>query len=108
MIALYIQEELSYDNFHKNADRTYRVTREFLSPDGSTSLHLANVAPPVGPLMDIDFDQIDNIGRLVFFGGTVSYEDKIFYEDNIALADNDIFNVLTFNFPSRFPSRRCS
>ena len=46
LILLYIQDEMSYDKYHENADRIYRVTREFLNPDGTTNLHLGPVAPP--------------------------------------------------------------
>ena len=40
LIALFIQDELSYDRYHTNADDIYRVTRNFLSSDGSVALHL--------------------------------------------------------------------
>jgi len=40
-IAIYVDDELKYDQFHTNADRIYRVTREFFSQDGTTSLHLS-------------------------------------------------------------------
>jgi len=99
VITLYIKEELNYDRFHNHADRTYRITREFFSPDGSTSLHLARVAPPVGPLFKIDFaEEIDIIGRMAFFGGTIEYEDKLFNEPDVAFADNEILRIFSFDF----------
>ena len=30
LISLYILDELSYDTYHKHADRIYRISREFL------------------------------------------------------------------------------
>jgi len=27
MIGLYVQDEMSYDNFHKNKDRIYRISQ---------------------------------------------------------------------------------
>ena len=48
LIAFFIKDELSFDRYHSKADRTYRVTRDFLSPDGSVALHLGHVAPPFG------------------------------------------------------------
>ncbi|NVK86026.1 MAG: ABC transporter permease, partial [Cytophagia bacterium] len=45
LIGLYINEEMSYDRFHENVDETYRFTREFMSQDGTTSLHLSRLAP---------------------------------------------------------------
>ncbi len=58
IILLFIRYELSYDKFNKNAGRIYRVTREWFNQDGGTSLHLARVAPPVGPLLKNDFPDI--------------------------------------------------
>lgn len=47
MIGIFIQDELSYDHYHKNSNHIYRVTRNFLSPDGSVSLHLGLIASPL-------------------------------------------------------------
>lgn len=98
LIAIYIKDELSYDRYHENADKIYRLTREFKSPDGSTSLHLAHLAPPFAPLLKIDFPEMEVMTRFVNFGGTFRYEDKIFNENAVGFADNDIFKVFTFDF----------
>ena len=43
MIYLYISDELSYDRYNSQADRAYRVTRDFLSNDGSICLTIVPV-----------------------------------------------------------------
>jgi putative ABC transport system permease protein len=48
LISLYIQDELSYDTYPPNADRIFRVTREFISKEGNEDLHLARIAAPFG------------------------------------------------------------
>ena len=63
LIYVFIQDELSYDKFHSNADRVYRVTRSFHSPEGEVNLHLSNVAPPIGPLLKNDFGEIEVMAR---------------------------------------------
>ncbi|MEO1051113.1 MAG: FtsX-like permease family protein [Bacteroidota bacterium] len=63
LITLFISDELSYDRYHKNADNIYRVTRNFLSSDGSETLHLGLVAPPFGPLLKNDFPDISEVAR---------------------------------------------
>ena len=63
LIYLFVSDELSYDRYHTKADRTYRVTRNFLSKDGVPNLHLANVAPPIGPLLKNDFGEIEVMAR---------------------------------------------
>jgi putative ABC transport system permease protein len=65
LIALFIMDELSYDRYHTNADRIYRVTRSFLQKDGSVQLHLGRVAPPFGPLIKNDFKEVEKVVRLL-------------------------------------------
>jgi putative ABC transport system permease protein len=77
LIALFIYDELSYDRYHKNADRIYRVTRNFLSPDGSAHMHLGHLAPPFAPLLKNDFPEIIETTRA--YGplrSTVTFEEK--------------------------------
>jgi putative ABC transport system permease protein len=95
LILTYILHELSYDKFHSKADRIYRVQRTFMNPDnGITSLSLGTVAPPVSPLLENDFKEIQSLTRL-FPTGTipVRYEDKKFNEPNTYFADENLFNV---------------
>lgn len=98
MIYLYIQDELSYDRYHSKADRTYRVTRDFLSPDGSVNLHLGHVAPPVGPLLKNDFPDFEAVVRTLnrrslFELRENGAEVKAFNEEKAYYAEPDIFNV---------------
>ena len=58
LILLFVRYELSYDTFNTKADRIYRVTREWFNENGTSSLHLARVAPPIGPLLKNDFPNI--------------------------------------------------
>lgn len=97
LIGLYINEEMSFDKFHKEADNIYRFTRVFKSPDGSTSLHLSSLAPPFSPFLREEFpNEIEKIGRYVTFSGTVEYEDKLFQEANFGFADPEVVEILTF------------
>jgi putative ABC transport system permease protein len=99
LIMLYVQFELSYDRYHENADRIYRVTREWLNEDRTTSLHLGHVAPPFGPLLKNDFGDI--IERVVRFlripSPLVSYDDKHLIEPRFFLAEPDVFDIFSFN-----------
>ncbi|NJM25573.1 MAG: ABC transporter permease [Bacteroidia bacterium] len=76
LIYLYIQDELKYDRFNKNADHIYRVTRNFLSQDGSVSLHLGHVAPPFGPLLKNDFPDMTKVARTLQFNLLLAVEEN--------------------------------
>lgn len=97
LILLYIQDELSYDRYHENADRIYRATREWFNSDGTTSLHLGMVAPPFKDLLVTDFGEIEEAVRLLAIGGmVVSFGDKSFREDRFFFAEQNVFKIFSF------------
>jgi putative ABC transport system permease protein len=100
LIYLFVKDELSYDRYNTKADRIYRVTRNFLSPDGSVNLHLGNVAPPFGPLLKNDFTEFEEVVRTLQTRFLVAYQEngeekKSFNEDNTFYVEPEIFNVFT-------------
>ncbi|MGZ3820961.1 MAG: ABC transporter permease, partial [Mucilaginibacter sp.] len=98
IILTYIINELSYDKFNVNADRTYRVTRIFYSANGAENLHLSAVAPPFGPLLKVAFPDIEKVTRIYPHGTTVlKYKDKLFNEKNGAFVDENFFDVFSVN-----------
>jgi len=94
--------EVSYDRYHKNAENIYRVERTFLNEESkSVSLALGAVAPPVGPLLKGDFNEIKAITTLLPVGdGTIQYEDKIFKEDELYFAEENLFDLFDINLIS--------
>ncbi len=95
LISLYIVNELSYDQYNKNADNIYRVERTFRNAEtGALSLELGAVAPPIGPLLQNDFKDIKAITSVLPTGITaVRYKDKIFNEPNVYFVDDNFFKV---------------
>ncbi len=96
LILLYVQNELSYDRYHENSDRIYRVTREWFNQDGATSLHLGQVAPPFGPLLEEDFQPVEEAVRFFQVSPLLRYEDKAFVENQFFFADADVFKVFSW------------
>lgn len=100
LIYLFITDELSYDRYNKNADRTYRVTRNFLSPDGSVNLHLGHLAPPFGPLLKNDFSDFDVVARILNTQLLIAHQEnaeekKSFNEEYAYFAEPEIFKIFT-------------
>ena len=94
LILLWIQDELSYDRFHENADDIYRVIQNINFADRSTTWAITQ--GPLGPSLKKDFPEIINMARtkpLQFI--TLSYKDKTF-DETILLADGSIFEMFTF------------
>ena len=96
-IFLYISEESSYDNFHKDGDRVYRVTMEIRS---DTRIQpYTPIAWPVAPALKENFPQVEHSARLYIWGDwLVKHEDKAFYETRFMWADPEVFEILTFPF----------
>ena len=94
LILTYILHELSYDKFQPNADRVYRITRTFNNPQtGAVSLKLSTISPPFGPLLQNDFKEIEEMTRTLSNGVTATrYNDKMFNEQDVFIADDKIFD----------------
>ena len=98
LIITYLINELSYDKYNANADRTYRVTRIFYSRNGEENLHLSSVAPPLGHCLKTAFPAIEKVSRVLPNGTIVfRYKEKLFNEENGFFADENFFNVFTGN-----------
>ncbi len=97
LIFLFVQEELSYDNFHKDLDRLYRVVMHFES-EGFTR-DFAKVGPSVGQKLRVDFPGVESVARMMkFYRPLIKQENHKNYEERCYYAEPELFNILTFNF----------
>ncbi len=97
LILLFISDELSYDKYHENSDRIYRVSREWKDMDGKTSLHLGHIAPPFAELIREEYPN-DVLHSVRFFDSAplISYGDKHLIQDRFFFADPDVFEVFSW------------
>jgi putative ABC transport system permease protein len=105
LLAIYVKDELSYDRYHVNADRIYRLSRTFLSKDGTVSLRLGHAAPPFGPLIKQDFPEVEQVVRLIETGALVRYGENVFSEENMFAAEPNVFKVFSFDVLSGSPDK---
>jgi putative ABC transport system permease protein len=97
LMLLFIRHELSYDRFHKRADRIYRMTMS-MPREGKT--HIGSVmAAPIGPALAEEYPEILQAVRLQspYNSTPVKYQAQQFYEEKLYYADPNIFEV--FDFP---------
>ena len=94
LIGLFVFDELSYDRFHTNADRIYRVVlRGKLNGE---QIREANVMPPVAQTLQSRFPEVQQTMRLRGVGlPRLTYGEKSFREDKFAYADSTLFQVFT-------------
>ncbi|WKN41006.1 ABC transporter permease [Tunicatimonas pelagia] len=111
LILLFVQYELSYDRHHENADRTYRISREWRNADGETNLHLGHLAPPFEPRLAEDFAGIiEKSTRLANNGMLITYEegDKQMIEDGLFFAEPEALDIFSFSFVAGAPETALS
>src|SRR6185503_5517785 len=67
LIVLFVQDELSFDRYNKNADHIYRIDGDIQF--GGTNFITAVASDPIGPTMVKDYPQVETQVRLRDYGG---------------------------------------
>jgi putative ABC transport system permease protein len=96
MITLFVRYEMSYDKHWDNADRIYRVTRDFFG----NNLELARIAPPIAPLLKQDFAEVEAATRILATEVTLSRGDNRMRETQFVVADPNVFEFFNLEFVS--------
>ena len=107
MIVIYIQNELSYDKFHKDADRIFQVVL-----NGNMSgqeFWGGNTAPPVGAALTNNIPEIESYTRFYEPNDiVVRYEENgrsaFFTEKNILAVDSNFLQLFGFKMLEGDPS----
>ena len=105
LISLYIYHEISYDTYHKNANRIFRLGTVFI--DQGVGEPGANSSAPLGKLIQQEYPEVEASARLLnlfrddktLFQVTGNGSKlKSFYETKGFLADSNFFQILTYHF----------
>ena len=64
LVALFIKDEMSYDKYNKDANRLYRVVKDFVNDDGS-KLPDATTPPAIGAAIQKDIPEIEHMVRFM-------------------------------------------
>jgi putative ABC transport system permease protein len=103
LIFLLIQYQTSFDNFHKNKDRIYRVVAATKTPDGMD--YSQGNAFPVAEGLRIDYPQLEHVARIyrvddkqiTVMNDNSNAAQKQFKLTKLFFADPGFFDI--FNFP---------
>ena len=107
LIGLYVQHEFSYDTFHKDADRIYRVESMF-TVQGKLD-KFALTAFPLVHTMKAEIPEIEEVTRLRFMQNRLFiYDEKKIYEDDVYLADSTVFDLFSYEFVHGDPATSLS
>jgi putative ABC transport system permease protein len=95
LIFLFVQNELSYDRFHKNTENLYCVYVIFHAEDGGIDRTFRAVTMPMGPAMEEYFPEIIHSIRVSNDNATIRTEGKLFSE-KITQVDKSFFQAFSF------------
>ncbi len=102
LIYIYVRHEFSYDRFHTNADRIYRVNQTYIWGDGDDH-QIASTGPGVAIAMKEGVPEVEMLTSIHTPGNfVVSYTNSAkeivaFEEEKVLAADTNFFRM--FNFP---------
>jgi putative ABC transport system permease protein len=94
ILLLYISTEFRYDKHNKLLNHVYRINQEL-----KTSGEVYSTTPFVlTTTLRSDIPETFKMARYINIGNTrFKYDNKVFYENMVYCADNEIFNILTFD-----------
>ena len=96
LISLQVQDEFSFDKFHKNADRIYKVTE--LQHYSDYDINQGTTPAAIGPALKADFPEIVEQTRYKKLEEILlRYDNKAHYEIGLAAVDSAFFNIFTFD-----------
>ena len=103
LIALFVQNELSYDKHHKNHKRIYRLESHFNIQEWEDLF--AATALPLGPALKLEYPQdVAEFCRFMDMDNNLfQYEGKQIFEENVYYADSTFTDVFTHEFISGSP-----
>lgn len=104
LILIWVQDELSYDKFHENADQIYRINTEDNS--GGTTFLLAGSPAPLGQALVDEVPEVISFTRVQsgWSNWDLHLGEKHFLEEYLAAVDPTFFKIFQFPFVKGDPS----
>jgi putative ABC transport system permease protein len=105
LLALYIQDEVSFDRHQVELENLYRLTTIMIKSEGNFEMK-ASSAPIVWGIKK-EVPEIKSVTRVVNPPGVsrnlIRYEDKQFIESDGFIADSTLFDIFTYDFKAGNP-----
>ncbi|MEO1050262.1 MAG: ABC transporter permease [Bacteroidota bacterium] len=96
LISLFVNDEVSYDQHHEQANRIYRVTSDIVF--GGNELQMAVTPAPMAEALVNGFPEVEASTRFRRYGSYLvrrDNDDQNFKETNVVFADSSVFDVFT-------------
>ncbi len=95
LILMWVQDEFSWDTFHKNAKTLYRVEQDQPTPQG---MFHVNVTPyPMAESLREEIPEVKNSTRSAFLNKIMMrYDENVFYENNALCVDPGFLEMFSY------------
>jgi putative ABC transport system permease protein len=102
LIMLYVVDELSFDRFHADANRTYRIG--FAGRLQDNNFDMAVSPAPVAGAMQAEIPEVETVVRFgLWRSQAMAFGDKTFTERFMLVADSNFFQFFSFPLISGDP-----
>jgi len=98
LISFYVYHELSFDRYHKNADRIFRVVENLRTEN--ELLFQSTSAPPMGPRFLKELPEVESYVRFQQWNLLGQRNGNSYYEPDSYIADSTVFDLFSFNLIS--------
>ncbi|QRR02485.1 ABC transporter permease [Dyadobacter sandarakinus] len=95
LILQYVNFELSFDRFHKDGSRIYRIANDRFQ-QGKLVQHGTITYPAVGAAMASDFNEVEGVTTLGNVGTFNLQKDRRIFQEKAIYADAEFFSIFTF------------
>ena len=102
LLFLWVKDELSYDRFHENSDRTYQSL--WKARFGENEWEIPLVPAPLAGLMEREFPEVEWATQAYKGGVTLKKGQEWVREKNVLFVDEDFFKVFTVEALEGIPS----
>jgi len=93
LILLWVQDELSYDRFHENANEIYRIA----SVETDHDRYMSQSPAPLAGVLKNDVPEIEAVVRFISRHRLIArYQEKVFNDWEGMAVDPSVFQVFTF------------
>jgi putative ABC transport system permease protein len=95
LISFYVYHELSFDRYHKNADRIFRIVENLRTEN--EMLFQSTSSPPMGPALLKELPEVEAYVRFQNWNLLAERNGISYYERECFIADSTVFDVFSFN-----------
>ena len=105
LILLYVQTELSFDRFHSQRDRIYRLNISATNPQTQESMQRAIGPYRLAEEMKVDFSDFSLVRFAPQEQELIELGDELFTEEGFAFVDPEVFQVFHYPLVSGDPEK---